>query len=399
MSQNLLLHCKTFLSKPFFHDKRTIFGLWLLLSVIAMILKLNRSDNNFLIFRGVFWHTIQQLPLYEAYPAEYFDTNHYGPLFSLVIAPYAFVPIPLGLLLWLIVLSLVLFVAISRSGFTHSQQLFIFWFCSHTLLTSLFMQQFNIAIAAIVIASFFLIEKEHDFWTAFLIVLGTLVKLYGIVGLAFFFFSKHKGKFILSLLFWAVVLFAAPMLISSPSYIISQYHEWFVSLLGKNTENINSIAQNISALGMVRRISNIFSYSDLWLITPALLLFFMPYLRFDQYKHKYFRQTILASVLLFIVLFSTGSESSSYIIAISGACIWYIASPWKRNKWDVALMVFVFLVSSLGSSDLYPRIIKRQLIQEYALKALPCLLVWVKLCYEMAFKNYVSVCEDTQSEA
>ena len=50
------------------------------------------------------------------------------------------------------------------------------------------MQQFNIAIAAIILSSFFLIEKEHEGWAAFFIVLGTLVKLYGIVGLASFSF-------------------------------------------------------------------------------------------------------------------------------------------------------------------------------------------------------------------
>ena len=388
MNNTIIQHGKAFLSKPFFHQPRTILWLWMLLSVIAMVLKLHRSDNNFLIFRSVFWHTVKGLSLYDAYPAEYFDVNHYGPLFSLVIAPFAVVPEPLGLLLWCIALSLTLYLAIRRSGFENGQKMFIFWFCSETLLTSLFMQQFNITIAAIIIASYFLIEKERDFWAAFLIILGTFVKLYGIVGLAFFLFSRHKLRFSLSLLFWAVVLFVAPMLISSPQYIIDQYREWIICLCGKNVENINSIAQNISALGMVRRITGNMSYSDLWLLLPALVLFFIPYLRLDQYKHKAFRQTILASVLLFVVLFSTGSESSSYIIALCGACIWYFVAPWQRSKTDIALMIFVFLLSSMGSSDLYPREFKREVIQQYALKALPCLIVWLRLCYEMRFKNY-----------
>ncbi|HEY9551467.1 MAG TPA: glycosyltransferase family 87 protein [Prevotella sp.] len=388
MNNTVIQRCKEFLSKPLFHEKRTILWLWMLLSVLAMVLKVHRSDNNFLIFRGVYWHTVKGLSLYAAYPAEYFDVNHYGPLFSLVVAPFAIVPEPLGLLLWCVALSLSLYLAISRSGFENGQKIFLYWFCSQTLLTSLFMQQFNIAIAAIVIGSYFLIEKERDFWAAFLIILGTFVKLYGVVGLAFFFFSRHKLRFSLSLLFWAVVLFVAPMLISSPQYIMGQYQEWIICLTGKNTENINSIAQNISALGMVRRITGNMLYSDLWLIVPAMVLFFLPYLRIQQYKYKAFRQTILASVLLFTVLFSTGSESSSYIIALCGACIWYFAAPWQRSKGDVALMVFVLLLSGFGSSDLYPRDFKREVIQQYALKALPCLLVWLRLCYEMTMKNY-----------
>ena len=388
MSSNFTTKAKAFLAKPFFHDRRTILWLWIALSVIAAVLKYNRTDNNFRIFRGVFWHTLQCTSLYAEYPLEYYDVNHYGPFFSLVIAPFALMPIPLGLVFWCIALSLTLYFAITRSTFSSWQQMFVLWFCSETLLTSLFMQQFNITIAAIIIASYALIEKERDFWAAFLIVLGTFVKLYGIVGLAFFFFSRHKGKFVLSLLFWGVVLFVAPMIISSPGYVVSQYHEWFVCLVEKNGENLASEAQNISALGMVRRVLGNPQYSDLLILAPALVLFALPYLRIKQWRNEGFRMTLLASVLLFTVLFSTGSESSSYIIALSGVCVWYFAAPWQRGKADIWLLVFVFLLSSMGSSDLYPRAIKREYIQAYSLKALPCLIVWLKLCWEMMVKNY-----------
>ena len=388
MSSNITTKAKAFFAKPFFHDRRTILWLWIALSVIAALLKYNRTDNNYRIFRGVFWHTLQGTSLYAEYPLEYYDVNHYGPFFSLVIAPFALMPIPLGLVFWCIALSLTLYFAITRSTFSSWQQMFVLWFCSETLLTSLFMQQFNIAIAAIIIASYALIEKERDFWAACLIVLGTFVKLYGIVGLAFFFFSRHKGKFVLSLLFWGVVLFVAPMIISSPGYVMSQYHEWFVCLVEKNGENLASQAQNISALGMVRRVLGNPQYSDLLILAPALVLFALPYLRFKQWRNEGFRMTLLASVLLFTVLFSTGSESSSYIIALSGVCVWYFAAPWQRGKADIWLLVFVFLLSSMGSSDLYPRVVKREYIQAYSLKALPCLIVWLKLCWEMMVKNY-----------
>jgi len=388
MSSNITTKAKAFLAKPIFHDRRTILWLWIALSVIAAVLKYNRTDNNYRIFRGVFWHTLQCTSLYAEYPLEYYDVNHYGPFFSLVVAPFALMPIPLGLVFWCIALSLTLYFAITRSTFSSCQQMFVLWFCSETLLTSLFMQQFNIAIAAIIIASYALIEKERDFWAACLIVLGTFVKLYGIVGLAFFFFSRHKGKFVLSLLFWGVVLFVAPMIISSPAYVVSQYHEWFVCLVEKNGENLASVAQNISALGMVRRMLGNPQYSDLWLLAPALVLFALPYLRIKQWRNEGFRMALLASVLLFTVLFSTGSESSSYIIALSGVCVWYFAAPWQRGKADIWLLIFVFLLSSMGSSDLYPRAIKRESIQAYSLKALPCLIVWLKLCWEMMVKNY-----------
>ena len=380
-----------FLQKPFFSDYRTLFGLWLLLPVIATLLKLSKH-NNFLIFRYVYWHTIEQLPLYVAYD-EYWDTNHYGPFFSLVIAPFAMLPVRWGLFFWLIVLSLSLYYAIRKLPFPDRKRIFLYWFCAHELLTALFMSQFNIAIAAIIVATFYCIEKEKDIWAACVIMLGTFVKLYGIVGLAFFFFSKHKVKFLLALLGWALVMFVAPMAISSSDYIISQYVGWWDSLSAKNAENIFSGGQNISLLGMVRKISGCASYSDLWLILGGLIIFGLPYLRIAQYKYKAFRYALLASVLLFVVLFSTGSESSTYIIAFVGVGIWYWSVPWKRSKWDIALMVFAFILTSFSPSDLFPAYLRKEFVQPYALKALPCAIIWFKLSYEMCFRNYIEIGE------
>ena len=375
-----------FLQKPFLTDYRTLFALWMLLPVIATLTKF-KSYNNFLIFRYVFWHTIDHTSLYTSYE-QYYDTNHYGPFFSLVIAPFAIFPEYFGLLLWEIALALALFYSIRKLPLSDKKLIFIYWFCAHELLTALFMSQFNIAIAAIILVTFYCIEKEKDIWAAFWIMFGTFVKLYGVVGLAFFFFSKHKGKFIFYLFVWAIVMFIAPMVISSPDYIISQYWEWWESLISKNADNAFAYSQNISLLGMVRKISQCTSYSDLLIIIPGLFILGLPYLRFKQFKYKAFRFTLLASVMMFVVLFSTGSESSTYIIPFVGVAIWYIVAPWKRSKWDIALMVFAFILTSMSPSDLFPSFIRKQYVVPYALKALPCVHIWIKLSYEMCRNDY-----------
>ena len=390
--QPLLRLCaklQAFFHKPFFTNPRTLFGLWTLLAVVAGLTKIApHRHNNFLIFRGVFWHTIQKLSLYDFYPTEYNDHNHYGPIFSLVIAPFAVVPDAIGLLLWLVVLALGMYYAVRRLPLEEGRQIFLYWFCAHELLTALQMQQFNIAIAAIIIGSFAAIEKGREVTAAFLIVLGTFVKLYGIVGLAFFFFVKRKPRFILALIGWSVVCFVAPMLISSPEYVVGQYVEWYERLAAKNGENTFSLMQNISLLGMIRKISGSASYSDLLVILPGLALFGLPYLRFGQYRHLAFRYAILSSVLLFVVLFSTGSESSTYIIPFAGIALWYATSPWKRSGWDVALLVFAFVLSSLSPSDLFPRSLREAYVLPYALKALPPTLIWLRLSYELLTRDY-----------
>ena len=390
--QPLLRLCaklQAFFHKPFFSNPRTLFGLWTLLAVVAGLTKIApHRHNNFLIFRGVFWHTIQKLSLYDFYPTEYNDHNHYGPIFSLVIAPFAVVPDAIGLLLWLVVLALGMYYAVRRLPLEEGRQIFLYWFCAHELLTALQMQQFNIAIAAIIIGSFAAIERGREVTAAFLIVLGTFVKLYGVVGLAFFFFVKRKPRFILALIGWSIVCFVAPMLISSPEYVVGQYVEWYERLAAKNGENTFSLMQNISLLGMIRKISGSASYSDLLVILPGLALFGLPYLRFGQYRHLAFRYAILSSVLLFVVLFSTGSESSTYIIPFAGIALWYATSPWKRSGWDVALLVFAFVLSSLSPSDLFPRSLREAYVLPYALKALPPTLIWLRLSYELLTRDY-----------
>ena len=371
--------------------------------LILAITKSYNSDGNYRIFIGVWNHTIAELPLFDHYPEEYDDMNHYGPFFALVIAPFAWMTRYAGMFFWMLFLSMFLYVSVRKSDFTKYQQLFIFWFCSHELLNALFLQQYNVAITAGVLLTFTMIERKQDFWAAFFIMLGTMIKLYGIVGLAFFFFSKNKTKLLLSCLFWGVVMFVAPMAVASPEYIISQYYEWYVALVEKNADNINvlngnmaDLSTNISLLGMVRRTTQILTYSDLWLIIPGIIAFCIPYLRISQYKNVAFRQTLLASVLMFTVLFSTGSENSTYIIAFAGVALWYASAPWQRSRWDIALMVVVFIISSLSPGDLFPKVIYREVIQPYALKALPVTIVWFKLCYEMYTRDYTPALSRTR---
>ena len=182
----------------------------------------------------------------------------------------------------------------------------------------------------------------------------------------------------------------SPYGVSRSRLSIGQYHEWYENLSSKNMENMFSTTTNVSLLGMVRKISHCATYSDSWLILAGLVLFLIPYLRFSQYKHVAFRQTLLASVMMFVVLFSTGTESSGYITALVGVVVWFTAAPWKRTGWDIALLVFVFILSSLSPSDLFPAFIRNEWVKPYALKALPVVLVWFKLCYEMYTKDYIT---------
>jgi hypothetical protein len=251
--------------------------------------------------------------------------------------------------------------------------------------------QFNIAVAALILLSFTMTEQKKDFWAAFFICAGVFVKLLGIVGLAFFFFSRNKTKFILSLCFWSIVMFVLPMLISSPEYVCDQYASWYHALESKNMTNSGSrtTMNNISLIGMVRRIFIDYNYSDLLVIIPGLAIVATGYFRIKQWASPTFRKMVLAQMMLITILFSTGTENSSYVIAYVAIAIWYASVPWKRSNLDLFLLVYAFVFGSLLPTDLFPKSLQTSLIRPYALRALPVTLIWLKLSWEMIRTNYI----------
>ena len=381
--------------KEWLSDFRVIFAGWLIMALIPWLSRWLRDafDLDYSIFYHSFWHAWQQMPLYIIYPE---DGNYflYGPLFTVLMAPLAVLPYQMGRLLWMLIITVVPFWSIRKTCFTRYQQVFILWFVAAEAYLCTLDSESNSLILAILIFSFYLIDKEEDRWAALLIALGTTTKLFGIVGLAFLPFSRHKLKLIGWTAAWTAILLVLPMLVFGVDYISQQYLAWYDVLVHKNELNQFAAGQNVSLLGIVRKVSQCATYSDLWLMIPGMVLFALPYLRFKQYQHAAFRQTILASVLMFIILFATSSENYGYIIAMTGVAIWYTAAPWKRSKWDVALMVLAFILTSMSSSDLFYKPLWREVIKPYSLKALPVTIIWLKLTYELCKRDYED-CNDT----
>lgn len=365
--------------------------IWFAFAIIAVLAELlHHSINNYLIYKNVFWHLIQQKNLYLYYPDQYQDHNLYGPIFSYIIAPFAILPDWLGVIFWVLFNAIFLFYAIKQLPLTKKAIITIFLIAAIDFMTSSHNVQFNPMVAAFIILSYTFIQKEKDFWAAFFIALGFLAKLYGIAGILFFVFSRHKIKFLSSFLFWMVVLFVLPMLISSPAFTIQTYKDWLTTLSEKNLHNeimseVNM--QDLSVMGIIRKTFNYPSLSNVIVIVPTALLLGLPLLRFKLYQNTVFQLYYLALALITVVIFSSGAESATYVIATAGVAIWFVLTMHKATAFDKIVLVFVLLVTSLSSTDLVPQIIKHNIIRTYALKAMPCFIVWLILLYHVAFKK------------
>jgi len=347
----------------------------------------NANINNYIIYKHNFLNLIQQHSLFGPQPEYYFDLNHYGPVFALVIAPFTIFPDSIGAILWVMFNSWILYLAVMKLPLNDNQKMAILLISLFSIMGSAGNAQVNPLITALVLLSFIFIKNKQDFWAALMIIIGTAIKLYGIVGLAFFFFSDNKIKLILAMIFWAVVLFALPMLFSSPAFILKTYHDWYPDLVAKNAANIVSSRGYVCVMGMISKIFHYPNLPNTLVLIPALAVFGASMTRIKHWRNVQYQLLLAASVLIFTTIFSSGSEPPTYIIAMIGVGIWFINLDRPITGYERFLIIFALVLTN-AQSDLFPRPLRLAYVTPYALIALPSFLIWLKIIYEMLTRKF-----------
>ncbi|MXV51590.1 DUF2029 domain-containing protein [Pedobacter sp. HMF7647] len=362
--------------------------IWTLLAVVVTHYQLKVNlINNFLIFRGTYVHALNGVNLYDFDPSCCQDTNHYGPIFSLIMAPLSFVGVQTASYIFQIANALLVWYAIDKLPLNQLKKNAICLICTQELNMTLQTYQTNGAIAAFIILGWVCIVNRKDFWGVFWMMTGFFIKLYSIVGLVFFFISSKKKMFIYALVPASVILFILPMVIFKPAFITQSYIDWVHSLQHKNEINLlaSTTYQDVSVMGMVKRIFKTENLPLLPFLLPAAVIFMLPILRKNSLSSMEAKFSLLASALIFPVLFSTGSETVTYIIAYAGIGIWFVTRQMPYTAWQIILMVIAIYLGSLFETDLCPHYIKKHYMIPYALKALPTLMVWLTIIYELVF--------------
>lgn len=371
-------------------NPKYIFGVYLIIAVVTAVSKYLRGNsiNNYLIFKNVFFNTVHERNLYLQYPDLYQDSNHYGIFFSILIAPFALMPDWMGISLWNVANTAIFLYAIYKLPFSDPKKALFALFCLQEYITSSLYFQFNIALVALLMLGAVYIYENREKSAAAAMMVGFFVKIYGIVGLTQFFFIRNKLKYILSAIGIAVLFFVVPMIYSSPGFVVQSYADWFQALAEKNGQNQGLTSyQDISLMGFVRRILGDASISNLTFLAFGLPLFALPYIRIKQYKNYAFQLMIVASTLLFLVLFSSSSESPTYIIAVVGVMVWFFLQK-QRTSVATGLLVFVIILTCFSTSDLFPKFVRENYIVKYSLKAVPCIVVWFRVIYELLTKDF-----------
>jgi len=331
--------------------------------------------NNYVIFKTSFIHLINHQNLYDYYWEEHWDLFKYSPTFALLIAPFAFLPDYLGLLAWNLLNALVFFSAIWLLPIKQKGKIiFIFCFVLFELITSMQSSQSNALIAGLIIHAFNFLEKDKISLAALFIVLTFFIKVFGIVALVLFIFYPGKLRAVIYTALWFVVLFFLPLIIISLNDLTAQYHNWIYLLKNDHSESIG-----ISVAGWLSSWFNLYGKNTILLV--GMLLFCLPLLKYRYYSEQKFRLFFLSSILIWIVIFNHKAESTTFIIATTGVVIWFFSG--KITLLNAGLLTLTFILTILSPTDLFPRGLRKAYVVPFALKALPCILIWIKLSMDM----------------
>ncbi|MBC8487076.1 MAG: DUF2029 domain-containing protein [Bacteroidetes bacterium] len=347
--------------------------------------------NNYTIFEKSFHHLKDGKDLYVLYPEEHWDLYKYSPSFAAFFAIFAIFPDWIGLNLWNFLNAFILLISVYYLPKVNIYQKgFILILFLIELMTSMQNAQSNALIAGLIILAFGLLEKDKYLFATFCITFSVFIKLFGIVGFALFLFYPKKWRLVLHSALWSILLLAIPLIFID----FGQYKLLFSSFWNM-LSNDHSISYGYSVMGWLNSWFG-FEINKFFIVVIGVLVFLIPLSRIKEYKNYTFRFLTLSSLLIWVVIFNHKAESPTFIIAMAGVSLWFVTS--EKSKINIILFVSAFILTSLSPTDIFPRFLRNEIVNPYALKSFPIILIWLKIIYDMIVlkKNRITIEYGTQ---
>ena len=333
------------------------------------------QSNNYQIFRESFVHLVQGTNLYAQYPLTQFDLFKYSPTFALLFAPFAILPYSVGLLLWNVTNALALTTAMTLLLTSRAAA----WALGIVFLEALGAiqnTQSNGLCAALMILSLVALEREHVAWGAAAVASGAAIKVYplasGLLGLV----SPKRWSHLLWCFVMGALCMVLPLLVTSPTTLFEQYQSWIVLQRADTTKIamywIGGVVERLAGAPVLHAPVQICGV--LWTVLIA-------WHARRQWSDAVLRRLLLASLLLFAVVFNHMSESPTFVIAFAGIGIWWSVLP--RERWRDAIVLLALLIGSVGGTDAVPKHVRLVWIVEPRLKAWVTIVAWCAVQYDI----------------
>ena len=347
--------------------------------------------NNYIIFKQSFFHLIHRQDLYIAYYSEYWDLYKYSPAFALFFGGLSVLPDAIGLFLWNVLNAGILVIAIYQVPKINTRyKSLMLLTVAIEMLTSLQNSQSNTLLVGLLILAFCMMEKGNLGLATLFITLTVFIKLFGIIAFVLFLFYPKKGKAILYTLGWFILFTCIPGVFIGFDQLLFLYKSWFKMLAEDHSANTG-----YSVLGWLKTWFSL-EPNKLLILGIGFVLLLLPFIKVKKYADYSFRLMMMVSVLIWTVIFNHRAESPTFIIAMAGIVIWFFSQVPKKE--NIILLVLAIIFTCLSPSDIFPKHIRDNFFEVYVIKAVPCILIWCKIIYELLFdKLKPNLAEETSS--
>lgn len=330
--------------------------------------------GNFDIFRNSSRHLLASQDLYARYPAESGDRFKYSPTFALLFLPFSYANGALALFAWQLLNALALLYALTRV-LPASKMPLATGIVALEVWRSMQNAQSNALVAATIVLAFAALEGRRNLAAAAWITLGAIVKIFPLAAAAFALPDPHRRRQWTLLAAALAVAVALPMVVTGPGGLGQQYLSWFALERADAQAHMQSVMALVAAVPAFRDVPNVAIQ-----VAGGIVLLLPLVLRRERWIERGFRLEMLASVLLFVVLFNPQAERASYVIAFTGIAIWY-ASGAKRPG-DTVLLAAAMIVISVGSIFVPGAFVRSPEMMLLRL-VVPCLAIWLVLQVRM----------------
>lgn len=170
--------------------------------------------------------------------------------------------------------------------------------------------QSNALVAAFIVLAFIALERGQQWRGALCIGLGAAIKVFPLAALSLAIPRQHRLRFVARFGVIALLLLAAPLLMTSPRSLAAQYGAWW------GLETVEMHDYGTSVMGMINTwLGFTWSAWPIQLAGTAVLLLPLVLAWSLWEEATDIRLRFLASLLVYCVIFNHKAEAASYVIA------------------------------------------------------------------------------------
>lgn len=291
------------------------------------------QSKNLRVFADAANDLLHGRDLYLGASVDYFK---YSPTFALLFAPIAWLPAWLGATLWGAINFGAAFLGIDRVVEDDRDKRLALSTALAGILLVTDGDQSNLLVIGTMLLSFAAFERGRPWHAAAWTALGAHVKLFPALGALFALLHARPLRSLGALVVAALVLFLLPLLVLTPAGLAHEYASW------RRLVQWDHANQGWSVMHLAERIGRM-PVSNALLQTIGAFVLALPALLARRLgADARWRRGLLASMLVFVVLFNHRSEYASYVLSAVGLALWVTSAP-SRSPGRHAIVALALL--------------------------------------------------------